>query len=197
VGSIRRRIGGATILAMVAWFGRETVVWAFNRLLDFFASNEGGATLAAVPWQNVVATLLGLFGLTMVLWPSKRVVKVSPYSALWQRGQNVVARIRQQRNRGAWLRVMNGEPLTDVTRDGISTLYLFAEQGLATPQFSTNRAEKIAIGLEAYFSAMIPLLRDGHIERALVYAPDASERAQREAVSFNLQNWTDDPYAGF
>jgi hypothetical protein len=187
VATTRRRVGGAAILAMALWFGRETVLWAFYKILDFFASKEGGVTLAAVPWQNVAATLLGLIGFGLVVWPSKAGKQASKYDRLVARSQYLVARIRNQRKAHYIRRDL--EPLTDVCRDGFSTLVMFAECGFAIPNFQTTEAERIAVGLEHYFATIGPLLRDGHVKMAKEQAPAISERAVAEGAALDMKGW--------
>ena len=141
--------------------------------------------------------LMGLFFVVRPLWANERQPKGNPYRVLWTRADNIVGRVRQQRNDGWRLRLLGGEPVTDVTRDGFSTLLMFKQQGFAIPTFNTNSAEKIAIGLEHYFATMMPLLRDGHIEMARTTAPETSNVAESQAARFQLKDWSNDPYDGF
>jgi hypothetical protein len=198
-GNKRKLAGGTFVVGGLILFGKETLLWVWNKVLDAFSTGlpEGGVSVAALPWQHILASILTLSGLSLLFWPSGKKERANPYSELWIRADNVVARIRHQRNEGRWIRLAGGEPVTDVARDGISTLLLFAKQGLATPVFQTTSAERVAVGLEHYFSTMIPLLRDGHIETATACAAEVSKVAEGAAASFKLEKWSNDPYTGF
>lgn len=180
--------GGAFIVASALLFGKETLLWAWNRLLDFFTGGGGGVTIANLPWQNIFASMFAVTGLAILFWPRKKVAKVDPYARLAERARGIVQRIRRQRQ-NPFLPSIGGEPLTDVCRDGSSLLMLFAQQGIHTPRFNTDEAERVAIGMEAYFSAMFTLLRDRHIDLAIAQSPAISDRAENEAATFNYEDW--------
>lgn len=178
------------LLASAAVLGKETVLWAWNQFLDFVSTGAGGAmTLASFPWQNAIASLLALIGSALVLWPNKAGKRASKYDRLVHRSQYLVARLRKQREPQYVRHVI--EPLTDVCRDGASTLVMYDQLGFAVPHFTTNEAERIAVAMEHYFSTMFPLLRDGHIQIARNQAADIAEQAALLGSTLNMQEFVD------
>ena len=68
-------------------------------------------------------------------------------------------------------------------------LLSFKGAGLSVPNFQVTYAEQVCVGLEAYFSALIPFMRDGHVSQVDTMADSAAHRAEGVAVSFDPKRW--------
>lgn len=184
--------GGGLIAASLVLFGTETLSWVWTKVLDFLFSRGTGLTFASLPWQNIVATLLAVAGLAVWLWPSKP--KPPPPSRAAQlvglvgKAEGIVWRIRSAREEQWFQRTTEGDIL-DLVRDGQSLLITFEKRGLPIPVFQTNSAERALIGMETYFAAIGPLIRDGHIDIVERSAKAIAERAEQASATFNLDNW--------
>ncbi len=113
---------------------------------------------------------------------------------LWNRADSFISRVRHQRGLDWWERQRRSgfnkeESIIDIANDGMSLLLHYEKHGLPVPKFETNSAEKVVVGLEAYFSDLAALLRDGHVETVLNSAHDAAAHAERVALNFNPQHW--------
>lgn len=197
-GKKTKLAGGAFGATALVLFGKETVVWAWNQVLNGLSQGlSGGVNLSSVPWQNLIASLFGVTGLALLLWPTKKtkpVTRADRLASLHARGWYITERIRHDRAH-KWFERRRGEEILDITRDGISLLLAYESEGLAVPQFGEiMSAEKLCVGMELYYSTLGPFMRDGHVERVEAMAPGVAERAVVEATSFNPEKWYVDRY---
>lgn len=187
----RVRVGGALLLGAAAFFGRETVIWTFNKTLDAASSGvRGGFHFVSLSWQNGAAAVLALSGVILIAWPRKKVPVVSPedeLSGLWISAENIIQRVRNHRST-RWYARDRLEPLSDIARDGIALLVSFEKAGFQVPVFHGGYAEQVAVGLEAYFSSLVPFMRQQHISEARALAPDAAQRAVSTANTFKPES---------
>lgn len=196
----REKLGGASLLLAAAFLGREAIIWVWNQILTSLTSGMSGhMTLAKFPWQNATAAILALAGGTLLFWPSSK--KVRPASRadrlaeLYYKGDRIVDRVRYHRQLEWYQRGRGEESIVDIARDGMSVLLDYHKQGLATPQFGAiNSAEKICIGMETYFSALGPFMRDGHVDQVDAMVASVAERALAAAAAFNPEKWQIERY---
>jgi hypothetical protein len=196
----RKTAGGAALIIAGGFLGRETLVWAFNKTLDAASSGiQNGIDFAALSWQNSAALALIVIGFSLVVWPKGKTTtgtntetgsepKIS-YARLLNSANSIVHRVRDHRSTNALWRDKL-EPPGDIARAGMSVLLSFQKAGFTVPNFSNQQySENVAIGLEAYFSAILQLIADGHIDEAKQVAIGASSRAEQLASAFNGQSW--------
>jgi hypothetical protein len=179
--------GGAILFGSLVLFGKETVAWAWSKALDTISNGAANVTITAIPWQNLIASLMGFIGLALLFWPVKRTV-VNRYAGLSARGFNVLSRLRQHRETPRILKQYH-EPLEDIVLDGMSTLKLFEKQGLAIPDFRFQESERAAVCLEAYFTSACRLLRDAHYDILQNEGQSIAKLALSEGEQFNPQDW--------
>jgi hypothetical protein len=187
----KKLAGGAFIVTSFILFGKETLLWAWNKALDTVSTGAGDMSLTAIPWQNLVASLFGLAGMGLLFWPAKKVKKQSRRSLMYDLYQNAdyfVSRVRHDRQL-SWFERDRGENRIDLARDGISLALQFQNSGIAAPNLDERSAEKICIGLEHYFSALIPFMRDGHVTQVDNMAATQAERATAVCKSFDPARW--------
>lgn len=79
--------------------------------------------------------------------------------------------------------------LVPIVLDGTSLLISFEKAGFAVPLLETGEAERVAVGLEHYFSRIYPLIRDGHEQDARNCSTNFAESARRAALTFQPSNW--------
>ena len=187
----RIRLGGALLLGAAAFLGREALIWAFNKTLDAASSTvRGGIHFFSLSWQNGAAALLALCGLVLIAWPRKKALVVSPeddLSGLWISAENIIRRVRSHRST-RWYARDRLEPSSDIARDGAALLVTFEKAGFKVPVFHGGYAEQVAVGLEAYFSSLVPLMRQQHIAEAKNLAPGAAQRAVSMAKTFKPES---------
>ena len=184
--------GGTFIAASLILFGKETLLWAWNRILDIVSKGASAdMSLAAVPWQNLIASLMGLAGLSLLFWPTKKAAKPSRATQLYrlyQRADHFVSRVRHDR-RLSWYERDGSENRGDLARDGISLLLSFQSAGLPTPEMQTQSAEKICVGLETYFSQLMPFMRDGQLGQIDAMVSGAAKHGDSTAEAFDARTW--------
>ena len=193
----KRKLGGGLLFAAGIWFGKETFSWLLGKALDFASQGFEGMTWASFPWQNALASVMALVGGYLAFWPTGKLVKPSRASELYrlsQRADNWVFRVRQDRAL-KWFERNNGaiaENRVDLAHDGTSLAMTFRNFGIQAPAFDTTSAEKVCIGLEHYFSDIIPYMRDGHVEQVEKMASSTAERSIIVATNFNPREWHND-----
>jgi len=183
--------GSAFVGAGLLLFGKETIVWAYGKLLDTVSAGAPEMTWTAFPWQNAIAAFLTLIGAGLLMWPKPKVKKPTRADrlyGLYMKGDDFVDRVRNDRRLG-WFERDHAENRVDLVRDGLSALTFFKNEGLAIPNFQSNKAESICIGLEVYFSALSPIMRDGHLDQVDSHAQSAAHQAEKFAASFNPEKW--------
>lgn len=191
---LRKRVGGGLVLLVAGWLGRESLSWLFGKALDLVGGKVSDVNLAMFPWQNAIAALLALLGAYLAFWPGNPKAKPASRSDrllnLHYKGGQIVDRVRYSRQLQWFQRGRGEETSVDIARDGISVLLDYRNEGLPTPQFgSMSSAEKLCVGMEAYFSALGPFMRDGHVAQVDAMIADVAERALETATGFNPDNW--------
>lgn len=185
--------GGTILIGSLVLFGKETLAWAWAKILDAASTGAANVTMTAIPWQNLIASLMGVTGLALLFWPARKVNKPSRSSQLYDLYQIAdywVSRVRDDRSVKWFERDRAGlENTVDMARDGISLALTFKKAGISAPNFETTSAEKICIGLEHYFSQLIPFMRDGHVEQVEKMALHTAERAIVVATNFEPSKW--------
>lgn len=187
----RIALGGGALLIAGAFLGREALVWAFNKALDAASAGvRSGISFATFSWQNGAAFTLVVAGLTLVLWPKpKKPTPVSEhYDHLWSGAASIINRVRAHRS-AKWFERDRLEPTTDIARAGLAVLLTFQKAGFEVPRLQCQYAEQVAVGLEAYFAALIQMLRQGHYTEAKASSQSASEHAMQVGQRFNTQEW--------
>jgi len=79
--------------------------------------------------------------------------------------------------------------VSDIGLAGYAILITFEKAGFHVPDFNNDYAEQVAVGLEAYMSALYPVLAQGHWQEAIELSESASEQAVEVAKSFDVQHW--------
>ncbi|MGL5837026.1 MAG: hypothetical protein ACRCY3_00830 [Sphingorhabdus sp.] len=188
----RKTWGGAALILAGGFLGRETLVWAFNKILDAASSGvKDGVNFVTISWQNGVAVGLIAVGLILVLWPKPKAFAPPPksYGHLFSGAVQIIERVRDHRA-ARWHERDRLEPTGDIARAGMSLLLTFEKEGFTVPRFGEGQyAENVAVGLESYFAALVQLISQGHIEEAKSFSVAASERAVQAARSLNVQEW--------
>lgn len=190
----RKRIGGGIMLVVAGWLGQETLSWLLSKALDLASDGAGRVTIAAFPWQNAIAAVLALVGAFLAFWPvkakEKPATRADRLSALYYRGDLIVDQVRYNRQLEWFERGRGEKSPVDIARDGLSVLLDYQNQGLPIPQFGAiNSAEKLCVGLESYFSAVGPFMRDGHVAQVDAMAAGVAETALGVAGAFNPEKW--------
>jgi hypothetical protein len=187
----KKLAGGAFIVTSFILFGKETLLWVWNKSLDTVSTGAVDMSLTAIPWQNLIASFFGLAGIGLLFWPNKKITKPSRRSLmynLYQSADNFVSRVRHNRQL-SWFERDRGENRVDLARDGISLALQFQNSGIPAPNLDERSAEKICVGLEHYFSALIPFMRDGHVAQVDSMAAIQVERASTACKSFEPARW--------
>ena len=187
----RKTLGGAALVIAGGFIGRETLIWAFNRLLDAATSGiRGGVSFASLTWQNGVASVLIVGGLVLVLWPKPKpmAVMAQSYAPLYQGARNIIRRVRAHRNSRYFMRD-DLEPVSDIVRAGDAIMLSFAKAGFHVPTLDVPYNEQVAVGQETYFAGLIQLLGRGHIDEAVLASSAASEEAVQAAAMMNPHAW--------
>ena len=150
-------------------------------------------TLAAFPWQNAIATVMALVGGYLAFWPTKKPIKrsrSSEFYGLYVLADHWVEKVRDDRSMDWYEREKFGtENLIDLARDGISLALTFQKAGINAPNFQNPSAEKVCVGLEHYFSAMIPFMRDGHVAQVEGMAVAQAKCALEVGETFDPRRW--------
>jgi hypothetical protein len=69
----RRTVGGSALVIAGGFFGRETLIWVYNKILDVASSTlKDDVTFMALSWQDGVAAVLIAFGLILVVWQNPK-----------------------------------------------------------------------------------------------------------------------------
>lgn len=187
----KKLAGGAFIIGSIILFGKETFAWGWGKLLDALSNGATGVTLTAIPWQNLIGSLMGIAGLILLFWSlqkSKTPSRAQQLYRLYERADYFVSRVRHDR-RLAWYQRDRRENLVDLARDGISLLLSFKNAGLPVPDFQTRSAEKICVGIEAYFSQLMPFMRDGQISQVDAIIAEAAKHAEITCDAFDAETW--------
>lgn len=134
--------------------------------------------------------MIALFFVVRPLWSRPRVVTSQGISSasLCAKADNLIERLRANR-KAPWRDPLNGIVLT-----GKSVLITFEKAGFEVPTFPNYHAENAAYGMLAYFSAISPLLREGHQDEARSYAKSIAEQAEKSAKDFSKAIWSDPTY---
>jgi hypothetical protein len=183
----------ATVIALIALALKPITGWVpavGTTLTNIFGS--------PVAW---FVLLMGLFFALRPFWTkppgTKGGGKAARYSNLQSRGWYIAERIRHHRAL-EWFEWSRGENLLDITRDGLSVLIAYEQAGLIVPDFNgIDSAERVCVGMEQYFSALRPFMRDGHVAQVDGMVASVAERARQTAMAFNPQQWHIDPRGGF
>lgn len=80
-------------------------------------------------------------------------------------------------------------PLAPIVLDGRSLLMSFEKAGFVIPRFQTSETERIAVGMEHYFSLMYPFIRDGHSQTTMQHSGLIAKQAEESATSFVYDHW--------
>ena len=187
----KRKIAGGLLLAASGLFGKETFAWVLGKGLDFVSQGADEMTIGAFPWQNALATVMALVGAYLAFWPTKRPTKVTRQERLRQLSRSAdhfVSRVRFSRGL-EWSQRPGNESALDMARDGQSILIFFKEHGLAVPTFQSQWAENVCVGMEEYFTALIPFMRDGHVSQVEASMHNAVRRAENAASTFIAEKW--------
>lgn len=190
----RKRIAGAALLTAGAFLAREALVWAYNKTLDAAGAGiQGGLDFASASWLNAGAFLLIGVGVILLLWPNKPKEEGSrkehdDLSALKRGAVSVIRRVRGHRST-RWYSRDRLEPVADIARSGLAVLVSFDKNGFKVPHLEVTYAEQVAIGLEAYFSILLPLLANGHPHEAILASDSASQEAEQAASAFDARGW--------
>jgi hypothetical protein len=132
--------------------------------------------------------LMGLFFVVRPLWASKPTVRSNPYPALAQNADVISHNITTYRGTRRVFRDMLPS-LMPTVHQGLALLVSFEKSGFSVPNFETREAERIAVGMEHYFTVIAPMLRAGHVEEAKGLAVSLSEAAEQRAVTFQTNKW--------
>jgi hypothetical protein len=187
----KKLAGGAIVIGSLVPFGKETLAWGWSKLLDALSTGSANVTLMAIPWQNLIASVMGIVGLVLLFWPSKKAKKLSrtaQFYALYEKADYFVSRVRHDR-RLDWYERERRENLGDLARDGLSLLLSFQDAGLPIPVFETRSAEKMCIGMEVYFSLLKPFMRDGQIKQVDATVVGVVEHAENTCDAFDPETW--------
>jgi hypothetical protein len=188
--------GGAILIGSLVLFGKETVAWGWSKILDSISNGAASMAITAIPWQNLIASLMGVTGLALLFWPTSKVKKPSRAGQLYNLYQSAdywVSRVRYDRDLEWFERDRTGvENRVDLARDGVSLALTFLKNGIPAPNFETTSAEKICVGLEHYFSQMMPFMRDKHVAQVEAMAAATAERAIVVATTFSPEKWFHD-----
>ncbi len=193
----RLTIGGG-LAAFVAAFGlifREAVGWLVGKFLDLLPLPKSAAGIVnweAVPWLNTLAFALLALGV-FLFWRggrmrSARVTPPNPYPALAIDARAVSNNITTFRGTRPLFRDMLPAFLP-IVHQGLALFLSFQKQGFSTPNFLTNDADGVAIGMEHYFTVIAPMLSAGHIDEAKSLSISLSEEAERRAASHRPEQW--------
>jgi len=196
-----KRITIASAIALVVTglttLFRETLIWALGKLLDQIphpSASRIEAIIQAVPWTNVLGLLIIAVGVILGVRGSRMTAKSAPngFAAMGARAGAIASFITNYRDTGRLWRERLPQIVPTVL-DGNSLLLSFEKAGFEIPSFYTNEAERLAIGMQRYFSLMYPLIRDGHIDVAKASAEQIAKAAERAAVDFKpIEWWTSD-----
>lgn len=187
----RKALGGAALVLAGGFIARETLVWGFNKALDAASAGfRSGANFASFSWLNATALVLMILGMALVLWPRPKpsTTKRSDYSFLYDGAGRIVRRVRSHRS-AKWFHRDGLEPVSDIASSGLALLLTYEKAGFYVPDLDHEYAEQVAVGLEAYFSTLIPLMGQGHVMEAMTVSEVASEDAQRAASSHDPRYW--------
>ncbi|WP_231420786.1 hypothetical protein [Sphingomonas sp. Leaf205] len=187
----RKALGGAALVLAGGFIGRETLVWIFNKTLDAASAGvRGGLGFAGLSWLNAAAFVLIIVGMALVLWPRSRppITKANDHRVLYDGAARIVRRVRSHRS-AKWFQRDDLEPVSDIARAGFALLLTYEKAGFKVPDLEHEYAEQVAVGLEAYFSTLMPLLAQGHDMEALSVSGEASGQAQGAASSFDVRYW--------
>ncbi|MEP6786734.1 MAG: hypothetical protein ABI898_13500 [Sphingomonadales bacterium] len=193
---------GAGIAAFGTAFGvifREALGWLVGKVLDRLPLPRSAANAVnwdAIPWLNMLAFALLALGVYL-FWRGGRMQSAKSgkprtreelLRSLYHQGSNIVDRVRHYR-RQRWLGGDNGNEIIDTAKDGISLLLTYAKEGLVVPEFTSQDAAEICIGLDMYFSTIGPLMRDGHLPQIQASMGTIAKNAENAALSFNPGDW--------
>lgn len=186
----RLKIGGVFIAAGLL-LANETVAWIWNKALDWLRGNW-----ATLPWFQILGMLILVSGLALVLWPRPKVPTPAPppsrAARVWQvfqKGNRLADVITKDRKLAYYMRDDARDP--DVLAANAASLSLSLEkEGFpALPTPTDLPAYSYLVGVEAYFSTLFPLVRDGHIEEAEETAAELVASLGPQMRAFNTYNW--------
>ncbi len=135
--------------------------------------------------------LVALFFVVRPLWTSKAPAiehRASPYLALASDAGMVAHNITTYRATKRVFRDMLPAFLP-MLHNGMALLLSFQKEGFYVPSFHTSEGERVAVGMEHYFTVIAPLLRAGHIDEAKGLSASLSQEAERRSQSFQLDKW--------
>lgn len=187
----KKVLGGVTLFTAGAFFAREFLVWAYGKALEgLFTSTGSFYSFLTDSWQNAFGIALMLVGLTLTFFPRRQSPDVSldPSIHMHASAVAIIERVRAHRS-SPWFRQQNLEPIEDIARAGLAVLVSFQKTGFAVPRFDCPYFEQVAIGLERYFSVLLPLMSQGHLEEAKLASTPAAEQATEVANHFKPQLW--------
>lgn len=174
-----------TTLVVLVAIGLQPIAGRLPQVGEFLTSIFS----APAAWFVLV---IGLFLVLRPFWADKKVQTRSVSTLeLSNRAFNIVQRVRHQRDASWSQRHFGIEPIGDVIRDGWSYLLLFEAEGFSVPNLVfQNQPERTALAMEVYFSALHPLLRDGHIAVAKQNSPQIGENAITAGRELKNTDWS-------
>jgi hypothetical protein len=190
-------VGGAITVcaAGIAILLRESVGWLVGKALDHLPlprGADGAVNWDAVPWLNTLAFALLALGVFLFYRGGRMqaadIVQPNPYPALGADAAAVSHNITTFR---ATRPIFQDRlpPLLPMLHEGVALLVSFEKNGFSVPRIQSTQGERVAVGMEHYFTVMAPMLRAGHIDEAKNLSASLAEAAQQRAADFQPNQW--------
>ena len=132
--------------------------------------------------------LMGLFFVVRPLWTPKPNVPSNPYPVLGQSAEAISHNITTYRGARRVFR-QSLPAFMPMLQQGWALLVSFEKNGFAIPQFQTREAERIAVGMEHYFTVIAPMIQAGHIDEAKQMSAALSKASEWRASDFKPEQW--------
>lgn len=156
---------GALLLGSSALVGRESIGWALGKMLDHAQWAQLMTILTSIQWQDAFSLLLFLAAVVLLVWPAKRQPK--KIELLARDAQAWLHRFDRSKGGrlGSWER-RRSESFDALSRDAMSLLLSFSKNRFSVPDMFPEECEGRCEVAAEYFSAVVPLIRDGHTREA-------------------------------
>lgn len=174
----------------------ETLAWVWTQALDWLRANWSD-----IPWSQLVGAVALFAAVVIAFWPREKRSEPAPppsrearLAVIFQGGKKLTDIIVKQRRLPSFMREHSINPTTLAAN--AESLFLSLEKiDFPTPRrYGDVSAESYLAGAEAYFSALCPLIRDGHVAEAEATAEEMMEGLGKEMRSFDPHLWFQNRY---
>lgn len=193
---IKRLTLAGLLFAAGLFLANETAAWVLNKMLDWLRQNW-----ASIPWMQMVGLVALTSSVFLIVWPRKKGPPAKPMPtrqdrirAVFNQGKVLADAVGKDRRLKSFM-LDYARDLNILAANADSIFITLEKEGFPVLR-SPDKLDVASylVGVQAYFSTLYPLVRDGHFEEAEDLANEVAATLVEQMRSFDPRNWLYSPH---